>query len=155
MIELPFPTITGTVAYHGCLTHASVDIVTTGPIISTATADPPHNFVLSQLCIGTYTVTTDAASYLPNFTTIPIISGQTIPLMGTVHCGDDVNNYINGGLVINLGDTTLLTNNFGRDVPAVTPPIELIQVDINTNRVINKDLAVLAGNYERASCQDW
>ncbi|MCP4535756.1 MAG: hypothetical protein GY832_01255, partial [Chloroflexi bacterium] len=77
-------------------------------------------------------------------------------LTATALLGGDVNDHIDGGLVINIGDVTLLTANFGEEVPDVAPPIELTQADINDDGAINvQDLALIGGNYEIAGCQAW
>jgi hypothetical protein len=144
---LPFATISGTAEYQGRPIHAGITVTATGPVTRTAVTTDTGSFVLDQLKAGTYTVTADAASYLPNCITPTVTSGQVMTLTPTVLKGGDAND----DRVINIGDASLVAANFGLTVPPGDP-----RADINGDGVVNiQDLAILGGNYGLAGCLNW
>ncbi len=144
---LAFGSISGTVTYQGRLEHAGIEVTATGPVTRTAVTDNAGDFALGQLKLGSYDVTADADLYLPSCTTATVSSGETVTLDETTLAGGDLND--NG--VIDIGDVTLLTGNFGLSTPPGDP-----QADINVDGVVDaRDLAILAGNYELSGCQGW
>jgi Tol biopolymer transport system component len=144
---LPYATITGTVTYQGRLDHIGIDVLATGTVNQADTTDSNGDFVLGQLRAGTYDVKADASSYLPGCITTTLAAGDNVALPAARLLGGDLND----DEVINIGDATLLTANFGEMVPPADA-----RADINADGMVNvQDLAILAGNYEVSGCQEW
>jgi len=88
-----------------------------------------------------------AAGYLPASTTITVTSGQALTLPAATLKGGSLDD--DG--VIDIGDVTLLTANFGLTVPPGDP-----RADINGDGIVNvQDLAIIGGNYELSGEQPW
>ncbi|MBN2392979.1 MAG: DUF2341 domain-containing protein [Anaerolineae bacterium] len=144
---LPYATISGTATYQGRLTHAGITVTATGPVTRTDVTGSDGQFVLDALRAGSYDIEADADRYLPNCTMVAVNAGDEAPLAATMLLGGDVNDDD----VINIGDATLIGNNFGQTVPPADA-----RADVNADNLVNvQDLAILGGNYELAGCQGW
>jgi hypothetical protein len=151
-----YATISGTVNYQGRLAHDNIEVTVemtpTASVTGTASTDAVGDFEIGQLRAGDYQMKADAPSYLPacSASDVALTSGQSVSLPQITLLGGDVNDDVDSGLIINIGDLSRLGGSFNEDA-SVDP-----QADINNDGTINiQDLSILGGNYNISGCQAW
>ncbi len=131
------------------IANRSVIVTLTGDagFVQTVTAAPDGSFTFANVPAGIYTITADAAGYLPAQGVVGVMPGNTLTQSTLTLVNGDLNN----DNLIDANDTAMLSSTYGRS-SANLPP----ELDVNLDgRIGLSDLRIVSANIGQVGPALW